>query len=187
MANEKDKFLIVVKSGVVKPQQKTILPGNQPWELEWSTSSNVSMTIDFFNLTVGKYLRSTNEQQQEVKKIEEYWRVTGIPGHARKIRYGQSLADSTSTSAKPMTDGIYVVKITGMSTITEGMHAESGVGIAVVKIVKESVHAEESSAPAAAHIQNLHKTEQDQPVTITNDVLMNLLKLSEEGETGKDD
>ncbi|MBL7958896.1 hypothetical protein JNL27_01525 [bacterium] len=180
MVNEKDKFLIIVKSGTVKPQQKTISLGGQAWELEWSTSSDVPMSIDFFNLTVGKYLRTTNDRQEQVKKIEEYWRITGIPGHARKIRYGFNASESTSTPAKKIEDGIYVVKITGMSTITEGLHAETGVGMAIIKLALGSIEPAASSATDAAEKSSASGTDSDRPVTITNEVLMNLLKLTEE-------
>ncbi|MBL7996732.1 hypothetical protein JNM05_15305 [bacterium] len=180
MATEKDKFLIIVKSGTVKPQQKTISLGGQPWELEWSTSSDVPMSIDFFNLTVGKYSRTTNDRQEQVKKIEEYWRITGIPGHARKIRYGFNAPESTSTPAKKIEDGIYVVKITGMSTITEGLHAETGVGMAVIKLALGSIEPAESSASHVEDKSSEPNTDSDRPVTITNEVLVNLLKLTEE-------
>lgn len=179
MAIEKEKFLIIVKSGQLKPQQRTVSLGGQEWEIEWSTSSNVPMSIDFFNLTVGKYSR-TGEGQTDVKKIEEYWRVTGIPGHARKIRYGSSVPHATSTSAKPVEDGIFVVKITGMSTITEGLHAESGAGLAVIKLVLGNPNESVSESSGSKVIRG------DQPVVITNDLLMNLLDLSEDEESRKD-
>jgi hypothetical protein len=183
MAIEKEKFLIIVKSGVLKPQQKTVSLGGQPWEIEWSTSSNVPMSIDFFNMTVGNYSR-TGEGQTDVKKIEEYWRVTGIPGHARKIRYGSNVPDATSTSAKPVEDGIFVVKITGMSTITEGLHAESGAGLAVVKLVQGNIADTAELASSAA--REFLVARSDQPVVITNELLMNLLDLSEDEESRKD-
>ncbi len=179
MAGEKEKFLIVVKSGAIKPQQRTIALEGQPWDLEWSTSSDVPMSIDFFNLTVGKYLRAAGEQQGQNKKIEECWRVTGIPGHARKIRYGSNMPDATSTQAKPLEDGIYVVKITGMATITEGLHAESGIGMAAVRLSPDTPA---SQGTPASSISNTRKStaENGQPVIITNDLLASLLDQTEE-------
>lgn len=185
MVHENDKFLITVKSGKVRPQQRTLSLGGQPWDVEWSTSPDVPMSIDFFNLTVGKYSRETNDLQEDVKKIEEYWRVTGIPGHARKIRYGLNAPDSTSTAAKSLDDGIYVIKITGMSTITEGLHAETGVGMAVIKLALGTSETADTSARETTPIPQ-HPTGSDQPVKITNETLMHLLKLSEEGESTKD-
>ncbi len=176
MVLEKEKFLIIVKSGALKPQQRTLSLNGQPWEIEWSTSSNVPMSIDFFNMTVGKYSRA-GEGQADTKKIEEYWRVTGIPGHARKIRYGSNVPDATSTSAKPVEDGIFVVKITGMSTITEGLHAESGAGLAVIKLVQGI--ADTLTDPVSGGVES-KVARSDQPVVITNELLMNLLDLSEE-------
>ena len=181
MALEKEKFLIIVKSGALKPQQKTLSLGGQPWEIEWSTSSNVPMSIDFFNITVGKYLRTTTEQQ-DVKKIEEYWRITGIPGHARKIRYGSNVPNATSTSAKPIEDGIFAVKITGMSTITEGLHAESGAGLAVIKLMLGMADTLTDSVSGAVESKVARS---NQPVVITNELLMNLLDLSEDEESRK--
>lgn len=185
MSSEKNKFLIVVKSGIIKPQQKTISLGGQPWELEWSTSSDVPMSIDFFNLTIGKYIRKADEQKQDAKTIEEYWRVTGIPGHARKIRYGFNAPESTSTSAKPIEDGVFVVKITGMSTITNGLHAESGVGMAVFKLTQGATDSKEH-IPIEATKRSPGNADNNQPVVITNEVLRTLLNLSEEGEPTKD-
>ena len=184
MGNEKEKFLIVVKNGAVRPQQRTVSLGGQPWDIEWSTSSNVPMSIDFFNITVGKYIRSS-EAKQDVKKIEECWRITGIPGHARKIRYGMNVPDATSTSAKPLEDGIFVIKITGMSTITEGLHAESGVGLAVIKIAQGVGAADTPTESAVSGTPESKVARGDQPVVITNELLKNLLDLSEDEESRK--
>jgi hypothetical protein len=174
-----ERFLIHIMDSVSKPQQATMALDRQLWDVEWSTSSGVSMRIDSFNLTVAKISMEGNK-----RRAEEYWRVTGIPGHARKIRYGLNLLESTSTPPKVLTDGIYAVKISGMSAITEGMLAETGVGIAVVKLIQtaggeKSVTTESmSGAPETG----LRPNDESFPVTITNEALKNLLALTEDDE-----
>jgi hypothetical protein len=182
---EIDKFLILIKphGTGLKPQQKTLRLPDRNWEIEWSTASAVSMTIDFFNLTVGRVLSSGGE-----RKIEECWRVTHVPGYARKVRYGVNLPETTSTSAKPLADGLYLVKLTGMSIITEGLHVESGVGAAIVRltvgspiVVEET--AQHDSTPAGG-ILGLDKGES--PVKITSKTVLRYFNLSEEDDEEKD-
>ena len=76
-----------------------------------------------------------------------------------------------------MEDGIFVVKITGMSTITEGLHAESGAGLAVIKLVQGM--ADTLTDPVSGGVES-KVARSDQPVVITNELLMNLLDLSED-------
>ncbi len=167
MTRAQEKFLIQVKphDAVQKPQQKTLQLSPDGWEIAWSTATNVPMMIDSFNITVGRYLKE--ESVNGKKKIEEYWRTMGIPMTNRKIKYGQVLPESTSTSPKPLTEGVYVVKIAGMSSVAEGLNVESGVGVAVIKLVEAT---KEEMAQIMAN-------EHPKGVIITNEALLNLFEI----------
>lgn len=170
------KFLIVVRqaSDQNKPQQKSLTLGERPWILEWSTAKDLSMTIDFFNLTIGR-VRHENGQ----KRIDEVWRVTHIPGHERKIVYGENMADTTSTKAKDLQTGLYVVKLTGITSIAEGLRIQSGIGVAIFNIRVGSANSdavEQADAPKETVVQ----TENGKPVRITNATLASLLDLAED-------
>ncbi len=169
-----ERLLIQIKDSVTKPQQKTISLAGRPWDIEWSTTSGVPMTIDFFNLTVIKYRQTEHDDK---KQGEEYWRTTGIPGHARKIQYGMNLLQSTSTQSKPLTDGIYAIKISGMSAITEGLYAETGMGVALVKIAG-SGGVEKTDVRQSKPAKNAGE-DPSAPVTITSEALKNLFTLTE--------
>ncbi len=168
------KFLIVVRqtSDQTRPQQKSLTLGDRPWVLEWSTAPDISMTVDFFNLTIGR-VRYENEQ----KRIDEVWRVTHIPGHERKIVYGENMADTTSTQSKELQDGVYVVKLTGITSIAEGLRIQSGVGVAIFNI-----HADSSAAPSSNEVESEKEAEtqdDDKLIRISNSTLSHLFDLSE--------
>jgi hypothetical protein len=176
-----EKFLIQIRDSVTKPQQKTVVLDGEPWDIEWSTTSSVSMRIDSFNLTIARYKVSEENQK---KTAEEWWRVTGIPGHVRKIRYGTNLPESTSTQPRVLRNGIYAIKISGMSIITEGLFAETSVGVALIKLVENSVpettvkNVKNQSEPAKTETEDSESL----PITITNEALKNLFALMEEDE-----
>lgn len=182
MASEKDKFLIVVKgSGIaVKPQHKTV-NADEFWDIEWSTATTVPMMIDFFNITIGRIVRLETDPHK--KSIEEVWRVTGVPGHARKIRYGVGLPETTSTGAKPLAQAHYVVKINGMTNITEGLQVEAGVGVAIINLKKGETPVEEKPPSQPEPEISSPKKEALSDVQITNATIVELLKLSEEDES----
>lgn len=182
MASEKDKFLIVIKGSgtTLKPQHKTV-NADEYWDIEWSTATTVPMMIDFFNITIGRIVRSETDPHK--KSIEEVWRVTGIPGHARKIRYGISLPETTSIGAKPLDQGHYVVKINGMTNITEGLQVEAGVGVAIINLKKGETVAVETPQPKPNAEAAAPTMETSNDVQITNATIVKLLKLSEEDES----
>jgi hypothetical protein len=172
---ETPKFLIVVRqvSDQNKPQQKSLALGDRPWILEWSTAKDLTMTVDFFNLTIGR-VRHENGQ----KRIDEVWRVTHIPGHERKIVYGENMTDTTSTKAKEIQDGLYVVKLTGITSIAEGLRVQSGVGVAIFNIRMSPASGESVTASTAP--KETIQTDNGKPVRITNPTLSSLLDLAED-------
>jgi hypothetical protein len=180
MTMNDDKFWIVVSGGPVKPVQKVMALGGRPWDIEWSISPDVSSNIDGFNITIGKYVRTTGEQPSQNRKIEEFWRVSGIPGSVRNIRYGTAIPEATATTARPLENAIYVVKITAISSITEGLRMETGAGVAVIKLSLGSDTETTESRSSAAKESEQKKPAGERPVLITNDILMNLLDLSED-------
>ncbi len=167
MAKKSENFLIQVKTHetVQKPQQKTMPLLPDGWEIGWSTATNVPMMIDYFNVTVGRYLKEESEGGK--KKIEDYWRASQIPPHFRKIKYAQILSGSTTTQPKPLIEGIYVVKIAGMSAVAEGLNVESGIGIAIIKLLRAT----------DAEMAQIMANEHPKGVVITNDALLNLFEI----------
>lgn len=158
MSSNPEKFLIQLRASSVtpKPQNKTMTLGGQPWDLFWSTHVEIPMEIDYFNVTVGRYIKSDAPAGDSAqKKIEEYWRVTHIPQGNRKITYGVNPADATSTPPKPLEDGIYVIKITGMTTLAAGLEVQTAVGLAVIKLtMKEELQETEPSEIAISENPN---------------------------------
>lgn len=137
MTLQTEKFLIQLRasSGKPKPHNRTVSLRGQTWDIEWSTHVEIPMEIDYFNITIGRYLKSESESDENAqKKIEEYWRVTRIPQANRKITYGVNPAEATSIPAKPLEDGIYVIKITGMTNLAAGLEVMTAVGLAIVKL-----------------------------------------------------
>lgn len=166
-----NKFLILVRlaEDQAKPQQKSLTVSDDSWVIEWSTSPSISMTVDFFNLTVGRALPGDGK-----KKLEEVWRVTHIPGHDRKIRYGENVATTTSTQAKPIENGVYIVKITGITSIAEGLRVEAGVGVAVF-----TIGIAENGSKAVDDGSGGQESESTVPAKIVNDTLRSLLDLAD--------
>lgn len=187
-----EKFLIILKppaAGQSKPQQKSIWLNGEVWDIEWSTAKDIPMTVDFFNLTIGRVIRDPNAPADTPKKIEEVWRVTGIPGHSRKLRYGSNDPQATATQAKSLENGIYVVKVAGMTGISSGLNVESGVGAAIVNLNKEADWAGDllMTADETSEQKSKSKTSKqaaaDQSasgVQITNETVLRLFKIFEE-------
>ena len=169
--NERFRILIKAAGTIDKPQRQTVRLTDEPWTIEWSTSTSVSMSIDYFNMTIGRLAKDTDGK----KMVEEQWRLTRVPGHERKIKYGAKMNDVTSTDAKPLSEGVYIVKISAMSSLTMDMDVEYGVGIAVIKMVP----------PGTVEIKAVKKTSTDPrgPVTITNETVIHLMDLLD----GQDD
>lgn len=176
MASDKDKLLIQIKphGTLSKPQQKTVALAETGWEIEWSTSSSVPMTIDYFNITVGRIMQGPDL----ARKVEECWRVTHVAGHARKVVYGVNPQDATSTPAKPISEGLYAIKIAGMSAITEGMHVETGVGAAMVKLMHGTADAAELSRQTAKLQANVH--DDATPARIVNETVLRFFSLTDD-------
>ena len=79
---------------------------------------------------------------------------------------------------KSLENAIYVVKITAISSITEGLRVEIGAGVAVIKL---NLEADAKGGLSTETKQTVPKKPAgEQPVLITNDILMNLLDLSED-------
>lgn len=184
MASETDKLLIHIKphGTVVKPQQRSWKLDETGLEIEWSTASNVPMTIDFFNITIGRIIQSGGPSS---RKIEESWRVTHVPGHARKILYGANPPEATSTSAQPLMQGLYVIKITGMSALAEGLHVESGMGAMLITLTEEAGPADmdmDDTARSVPSKQTSHIHADATPVRIVNETVLKFLTLIDEDE-----
>ncbi len=192
MSSNPEKFLIQLRASAVtpKPQNKTLSLGGQPWDLFWSTHVEIPMEIDYFNITIGRYIKSgadTDENAQ--KKIEEYWRVTRIPQGNRKITYGFNPADATSTPAKPLEDGIYVIKITGMTNLAAGLEVQTAIGLAIVKLavtdIQEAEPVEQTKPESLPEnkddmIQPVKEYKSSGPVTVTGKAISKILDVLDE-------
>jgi len=193
MAGEKDRLLITIRpvnpEVHLKPQQKTLWLDGDVWDIEWSTVKEIPMTVDFFNVTIGFVVK--NPDSNAPKKIEEVWRITRIPGQSRKMRYGINVPESTSTQAKPLENGIYVIKVNAMTGISSGLNVESGVGVALVTINKEADWAREIFASKSDSDQKAKEDAAKKKLTpvdsvkgarITNETVLQIFKALEEEE-----
>lgn len=191
MANEPGKFLIVLRTGSSKPrpQHQSLHLAGKPWLIEWSTHSEIPMAIDYFNITIGRYLKSDtlNEDGTPQKRIEEYWRLTGISPGTRKIQYGINPPEATSTPAKPLEDGIYAIKITGMTILAVGLEVQTAIGIGLVKIETAGTAAETGSEiPEAADVQTSAVKPEEAAhtqVAVTGETITKLLNILDDEES----
>ena len=193
MSGEKEKLLIIVRpvnpEAPPKPQQKTLWLDGDIWDIEWSTVKEIPMTVDFFNMTIGYVLK--NPDHNAPKKIEEVWRVTRIPGGSRRMRYGVNVPEVTSTQAKPLENGIYVIKLAAMTGVSSGLNVEGGVGVALVTINMEADWASEifdgtgeatQTAKDRTDVKKSRSAEVITGVKITNETVLQIFKALEEEE-----
>lgn len=185
-----EKFLIQLRASSVKtkPQNQTIELQGKPWEIEWSTHVEIPMEIDYFNLTIGRAIKQENEETENAQpKIEEFWRVTRIPQANRKIIYGTNPSEATSTPAKPLEDGIYIIKITGMTNLAAGLEVMTAVGLAVIKLYLQTKTQtptpeytdKESSAetPTAATAPKQEESSTPSPVKLTGKTISTIFDI----------
>ncbi len=196
MSLQTEKFLIQLRasSGKPKPHNRTISLRGEPWDIEWSTHVEIPMEIDYFNITIGRYIRSETENDENApKKIEEYWRVTRIPQANRKITYGVNPSEAISIPAKPMEDGIYVIKITGMTNLAAGLEVMTAVGLAIVKLSTkvtpesqpEEITLTESSSEPKVTVSATKEQKPAGPISITGKTISRILDVLEDEEDDK--
>ncbi|HMW34623.1 MAG TPA: hypothetical protein PLG25_12270 [bacterium] len=180
-----ERFFIQVRpqDAIQKPQQRGMTVPEENWEIEWSTVADVPMMIDYFTITVGRYL--PEESQNGRKRIEECWRASMIPGSVRKIRYGQHHETAITTPAKPLTDGIYVIKISAIAHLSDELMAEGGIGLAIFKlhVIPDANKNQPGSAEASPN--NASKPSAENPIVITSETLRRLFDILDEAANVK--